>query len=77
MSEKRVSKKRVSKKAICPFYIGETTPTVYCQGVKKGNYIHVAFDRCDLAKKHKHEYCYLHYHECEVFNMLFEAFYNK
>lgn len=50
-------KKFESLKAKCPFYLGEHHQQIYCEGIKKGTTIHVAFGSATKYREHKDSFC--------------------
>ena len=60
----------VSSMALCPFYRGEETMMIYCDGVAPGATIRLAFG--NDAKDYKAAFCRENWRECPVAKMLWE-----
>lgn len=65
-----MSKHMVSRLAICPYYRHEDPQVIYCDGVREGSVIHLAFADRSCAKCYKQTYCRKRFQECEIYQML-------
>lgn len=63
-------KQYVSSNALCPFYRGEETKTIYCDGIAQGSTIRLAFGAD--ARDYKAAHCRKDWMECPVARMLWE-----
>lgn len=52
-----MSKHYTSSKAICPFYKHESRQVIYCEGIKEGTVLHLAFANPSDCLLHKKQYC--------------------
>ena len=68
-----MSKHRISKSVICPYYKHEDTQVIYCNGVKIGTVLHLAFASPTDAKIYKREICQKCWKECKIAKMLSES----
>ncbi len=71
-----MAKHYTTNKAICPFYKHESRQMIYCEGIKKGNVLHLAFDNPANCLEHKKKYCRCNYSQCSLHSML-DRKYNK
>ena len=55
-----------SSAAVCPFYNGEETTDLFCDGFSPGMSIHLSFKNSAAAKKVKHRYCRLRWQDCPL-----------
>lgn len=63
------AKYRDSKFAACPFFRGEDTQKIYCEGVEKGTAIHLAFASKSEKKRYGERHCNRNFKSCRVFQM--------
>ena len=63
-------KHMISNKAICPFYKHEDSQVIYCDGVRDGTVIHLAFANKSDAKDYKNRHCRCDYKGCNIHEML-------
>jgi hypothetical protein len=67
----------VSSKAICPFYKHENRNVIYCEGIKEGTVIHIAFANPHECIEYKKQNCRCgNFKQCPVYNMLLDTKYN-
>ena len=59
-----------STEARCPFYRGEETMTIYCEGIQDGGTVQLAFGRD--AKDYKAAFCRRDWQSCKVAKMLWD-----
>ena len=60
-----------STSALCPFYRGEISCSVICEGVTDRSSVRLTFVRSADAKQHLYKFCYNDYSRCRVFSMLY------
>lgn len=73
-----MAKYYVSSKAICPFYRHESRQVIYCEGIKDGNVIHLAFANPSESIAYKKQYCRCGDHtNCPIGQMLMRTKYNN
>lgn len=59
-----------SIKAICPFYKHENRNVIFCEGIKDGTVLHLAFANPTDCIEHKKRYCRCNYKGCSINSML-------
>jgi len=59
-----------SSAAVCPFYKGEGTTKIICNGLEEGEWIIRSWKK--TAKVYKEKYCRSDWQKCPVAKMLFE-----
>lgn len=69
-------KRYTSVKAICPFYKHESRQVIYCEGIKDGTVLHLAFANPTDCIEHKKRYCRCDYKQCSI-NIMLNIKYNK
>ena len=69
-----MGKRYVSVNAICPFYRSEEKQKVYCEGVKKGSSIHLAFGDAKYLKIYMDEHCRSDYETCIIAKALLRKY---
>ena len=70
MSERKI----IMAEAVCPFYIGEAKQKIFCEGVRRGNTLHLTFGNFTECEKYKTANCRRSYKNCRVSRMLFEKY---
>ena len=65
-----MAKHYTSSKAICPFYKHESRQVIYCEGIKEGTVLHIAFANPTDCMLYKHQYCRSDHTECVVSQLL-------
>ena len=69
-----MGEKYESSKVFCPFYKGESRngTMIYCEGVKEGTVLHLAFDLSKDMKAYRNRYCcrMKSYSRCMIYDML-------
>lgn len=50
--------------AKCPFYSGESSIRIICEGVQKNSNVHVIFGTSEQRKKYSLAYCQENYKKC-------------
>lgn len=63
-------KHMISNKAVCPYYKHEDSQVIYCEGVKEGSVIHLAFSNKTDAREYKNKHCRCNYNHCKINAML-------
>ena len=56
--------------AKCPYYNGEETQKIICEGVKEGSAIHLAFDTAQNRRGYKKCFCNKLWCSCLIADML-------
>lgn len=69
-----MSKRYESSEVDCPFYHSETPQKLYCEGVKDGTSIHLAFASSLMMKQYREEHCCSNYDSCIIAGMLFQKY---
>ena len=69
-----MSKRYVSKEVDCPFYHSEDNQKLYCEGVRDGTSIHLAFASSTLMQDYKDTYCCDEFGECLIADMLYRKY---
>ncbi len=59
-----------SSAAVCPFYHGEETTDLFCDGFSPGMSINLSFTSENAAKKIKLRYCRSNWTQCPLAKML-------
>lgn len=59
-----------SSAAVCPFYNGEETTDLFCDGFSPGMSINLSFKSEKSAKRIKAQYCRAHWNSCPLAQML-------
>ena len=72
-----MSKHYTSRKAICPFYKHESRQVIYCEGVKEGTVLHLAFANPSDSLSHKKEYCRCNHTQCPISELLINKYNNN
>lgn len=65
-----------SKKAKCPFYKRESRQVIYCEGIKEGTVLHLAFANPSDCLQHKKTFCQCNYNQCSLNNLLLSKYNN-
>lgn len=65
-----MSKHHISPKALCPYYLHQERPVIYCKGVCRDSVIHLAFANGSRYREYQCEYCERSYERCHIFKML-------
>lgn len=65
-----MSKHYTSSKAICPFYKHESRQVIYCEGVKEGTVLHLAFANPSDCISYKKHYCRCNHIQCPISSLL-------
>ena len=66
-----MGKHMISKRAICPFYKHETSQVIYCEGIREGSVLHLAFASKTDAKDYKEDFCHTNcWRGCVIAQML-------
>lgn len=60
-----------STSALCPFYRGEISRSVICEGVADRSSLRLTFVRSSDLKGHLYKFCYNGYSRCRVCRMLY------
>lgn len=63
--------RKESKLAKCPFYKEEDRQKIICEGVVDNSSIHVAFSSPTQKGEYCRQFCYRHYDDCLVADMLY------
>ena len=66
-----------SSKAICPFYKHENRNVIYCEGIKDGTVIHLAFANPSECLTHKKQFCRCNHTQCLISVLLISKYNNK
>ena len=72
-----MAKHYTSSKALCPFYKHESRQVIYCEGVKEGTVLHLAFANASDWVSHRKQYCRCNYAQCPISNLLMSKYNNK
>lgn len=73
-----MAKHYTSNKAICPFYKHESRQVIYCEGIKEGTVIHLAFANPSDCLTHKKQYCRCgNCSKCPISTLLMAKYNNK
>ena len=59
-------KRYTSNKSICPFYKYENRNVIYCEGIKEGSVLHLAFANPSDCLSHKKQFCRCNYSQCPI-----------
>lgn len=59
-----------STSALCPFYRGEVSCSVVCEGVTDRSSVKLTFVRSEDQKQHLYRFCYNDFNSCRVCGML-------
>ena len=62
-------KRRQDAMVRCPYYKGEEAQILFCEGVKEGTAIHLAFDTKTNLKDYKEYFCEGCYNKCLIADM--------
>ena len=65
-----IVKHMISNKGVCPYYKHEDSQVIYCEGVKEGSVIHLAFSNKTDAREYKIKHCRCDYNHCKINTML-------
>lgn len=65
-----------SMKAMCPFYKHENRQVIYCEGVKEGTVLHLAFANPSECLLYKKQYCQSNYTQCQISGLLISKYNN-
>ena len=76
MVRRIMAKHYTSSKAVCPFYKHESRQVIYCEGVREGSVLHLAFANPSDSLDYKKEYCRCNHTECDISKMLMSTKYN-
>lgn len=63
-------KRRQDTLVRCPYYKGEESQVLFCEGVQRGTAIHLAFDENENLKGYKNSFCKRCYNRCLIAEML-------
>lgn len=70
-----MSKHYTSSKALCPFYKHESRQVIYCEGIKEGTVLHLAFSNSSDWILHKKQYCRCtDFTKCPISNLLMSKY---
>lgn len=70
-----MAKHYTSSKALCPFYKHESRQVIYCEGIKEGTVLHLAFANSSDWTAHKKEYCRcVGFVKCPIRNLLMSKY---
>lgn len=64
-----MSKYFLHKEAVCDRYKHESPQMVYCEGVKDGTVVHLAFSDRGIALDYKKKYCRGDYSKCPLHDL--------
>ncbi len=67
-------RKTIMAEAVCPFYIAEARQKIYCEGVSRGNTLHLAFGNRRDCEEYKTANCRSSYKSCPISRMLFDKY---
>lgn len=67
-------KRYVSKEVDCPFYHSEDSQKIYCEGIKDGTSLHLAFGDSNERKAYRNQYCCNEFGECRIADMLYTKY---
>lgn len=67
-------KRYTSRKAVCPFYKYENRNVIFCEGIKEGTVLHIAFANPSECFLHKKEYCRCNHTGCPISRMLIDKY---
>lgn len=65
-----MAKHYTSRKAVCPFYKHESRQVIYCEGVKDGTVLHLAFANATDCLLYKNQYCRCVHTQCPISELL-------
>ena len=69
-----MAKHYTSLKAICPFYKHENRQVIFCEGVKEGTVLHLAFANPSDCLLHKKQYCRSNHNQCPISILLISKY---
>lgn len=64
-----MGKRYIAKNVECPFYHSEDAQKIYCDGVKPGTSVHLAFGSKTDKKEYKEKFCKSEYCSCKIARM--------
>ena len=64
--------KHISTLALCPRYLREEAPSVYCRGPAPQSVVRITFARRDDARHYKRSHCKRDYTTCPIYRALEE-----
>lgn len=67
-------KRYTSRKAICPFYKHENRQVIFCEGIKDGTVLHLAFANPSECLSHKKNYCRANHSQCPLSVLLISKY---
>lgn len=54
----------------CPYYKGEESQMIFCEGVEDGSKLHLAFNTSNNRRDYKNRFCKGCYNKCLIAEML-------
>jgi len=69
-----MSKLYQSPRAVCPFYKGEESQTVYCEGVLGASSLRLSFADAKSAQRYKCRNCCDDFENCAVYSVILAVY---